>query len=351
MGADLKQLPPDNLPELRYDAPELRPRLSMHPSAMPHSSPTPIQLPPGHPNMGEAQLSYGGQKPAGGWSSAPPPGGGMGGMGGGMMGGGGGAQGPGSGPGASVGDLFSTFFLLAGKFFGPLFGAYAGLEIVKLLLVCPQWILLFMLTGAVAMDNETIGLIAGTGMLCANLVVAFGSFLIAGVQMGFLRAVRHTLVVGKDQVGGVGGVFSGAFKKTPAALVILLLGGIVISIGYGLCVIPGIILTPLVGLTGYLVVACDEPLGNALSEAVRLLKKNIGATIVWWLVATITLSVFYGCLFGMSFAAVEIGRYGGLVAGIVNFFVMETGALFVWLWSGAFVVTVETKDCNLTLVR
>jgi len=307
-----------------------------------------------------------GQKPSGGWDYGPPgSGGGAGAPGGGPPGqkppggwdyggdGGGDIYGqPGSGGPASIGDVFSNFFMLLKRSFGGILVAFVLIGTISMMCQCPSWTVWFLATGIIPIDvDTTLLLTAGVGSYCTMALGYFGALVVASLQMAMFRPMRIALVQGTDELGGVGGTLKEVFSKFVPAFVVVLITGVVVAIGLMLCVLPGLIAAILMMFVGYLVVATDAGIGEAFGESFRLVKENLVAVLVAIVVLFTVGSLVAGCGWGIMFGAMALTpQYGGLIATITMFFINFTLFIFLNLFMGAFVTTIETSDASVELM-
>ncbi len=121
------------------------------------------------------------------------------------------------------------------------------------------------------------------GFLVMILVNGLTCGLIAGpLMLGFWRGIE------KDRTGGraqIGDVFSGFDRFLPSFLVSLL-GGLAAGIGSLLCIIPGLLIAPIVPIGIYLIHRGETDGMQALSRGFEILKANL-------LMAAVTTFVLY----------------------------------------------------------
>jgi uncharacterized membrane protein len=112
--------------------------------------------------------------------------------------------------------------------------------------------------------------------ILALLLVSIGS----GVGMGLLTGplmVGYTQMLMKEQEGQpttVGDIFKG-FDDFVPGLIVGLLGSMIVSFGYMFCIVPGMLLAPLVPFAVYLVAAGEKDGVVALKRAFELLQANL----------------------------------------------------------------------------
>ena len=121
------------------------------------------------------------------------------------------------------------------------------------------------------------------GFLVITLVNGLTCGLIAGpLIVGFWRGIE------KDRAGGraeIGDIFS-AFDRFLPSFLVSLLGGLAAGIGSLLCIIPGLLIAPIVPIGLYLVHRGETDGLNALSRAFEILKANL------WMAALTTFILY-----------------------------------------------------------
>jgi uncharacterized membrane protein len=112
--------------------------------------------------------------------------------------------------------------------------------------------------------------------------VSFG--VLAGPMMvGYMRLV---MIEEQGSKASIGDVFKGFDDFVPALLAVLV-GGIVVGIGFMLCVIPGVLIMALVPTAAYLVAAGEKDGINALKRAWETVKDNLAGSCLCALVLAI----------------------------------------------------------------
>ncbi|MFZ9886722.1 MAG: hypothetical protein ACO3JL_04390 [Myxococcota bacterium] len=112
--------------------------------------------------------------------------------------------------------------------------------------------------------------------LVALLLVAVGGSVGMGILTGPLL-VGYAWLVERERKGETTSptdVFKG-FDAFVPALIVSLLGGLIVSIGYALMVIPGLLLSPLVPLGLWLVAQGERDGVGALKDAWGILKNHL----------------------------------------------------------------------------
>jgi len=126
-----------------------------------------------------------------------------------------------------------------------------------------------------------------THIVATLLVVIIGNVsfgILAGPMMvGYMRLVRIEDEGGKP---GIGDVFKGFDDFVPALLAVLV-GGIIVGVGFVLCVIPGLLIMALVPTAAYLVAVGEKDGIEALKRAWQVVKENLVASCLCSLVLAI----------------------------------------------------------------
>lgn len=147
------------------------------------------------------------------------------------------------------------------------------------------------------------------GFFILILVNSLTCGLIMGpLTLGFWKGLE------KDRSGGradIGDIFS-AFDRFVPALLVSLIGGIAVTIGSFLCIIPGLLIAPIIPIGLYLIHRGETDGMQALSRALEILKANLVmaavTTFVVYLVGSLGVVVCYiGILATMPIA------FGGLL--------------------------------------
>jgi len=112
--------------------------------------------------------------------------------------------------------------------------------------------------------------------------ISFG--ILAGPMMvGYMRMIKVEDEGGKAEIGDV---FKGFDDFVPALLAVLV-GGIVVGIGFMLCVIPGLVIMAVVPTAAYLVAVGEKDGINALKRAWASVKENLVGAFLCTLILTI----------------------------------------------------------------
>jgi len=112
---------------------------------------------------------------------------------------------------------------------------------------------------------------------------------VGGVTAGLLTgpmAVGYMRMIQKEDEGGkveIADVFKGFDDFVPALLAVLL-SSIAVSIGFMLCVLPGLLIMALVPTSAYLVAMGEKDGINAIRRAFAAIKENLLGTVICSLV-------------------------------------------------------------------
>lgn len=135
------------------------------------------------------------------------------------------------------------------------------------------------------------------------LIFVFGGAISFQILSGPLMVgyMRGMMKEDRGQRAEIGDVFSG-FNDFVPALIAHLVGGLIVAVGFFLCVIPGLLILPLVWLSLYAVAAGDKDGINAIKTSWNIVMNNM---------VTLALAAF---VFGL------VGMLGALACGIGQFF-------------------------------
>lgn len=124
--------------------------------------------------------------------------------------------------------------------------------------------------GFSGLKNNPVTHIVATLLVIFISGVGFG-LLTGPMVVGYMKMIKIEDEGGKPEIADV---FKG-FENFVPALLAVLVGSIIVSIGYMLCVLPGMLLMAIIPTAAYLV-ACDENDGiNALKRAWVAVKGNL----------------------------------------------------------------------------
>jgi len=113
--------------------------------------------------------------------------------------------------------------------------------------------------------------------------------IVGGVTAGLLTGpmvVGYMRMIQKEEEGGkaeVADVFKGFDDFVPALLAVLL-SSIIVSIGFMLCVLPGLLMIALVPTAAYLVATGEKDGINAIKRAFAAIKENLLGSVICSLV-------------------------------------------------------------------
>lgn len=129
--------------------------------------------------------------------------------------------------------------------------------------------------GIAGFKKNPLNHIVATLLVVVISGVGFG-LLTGPMLVGYMRMIQAEA---EGTSGGIGDVFKGFDDFVPALLSVLL-ASLVVSIGFMLCVLPGLLIMPLVPIAAYLVATGEKDGIQALSRAWSILKANlVGAAL------------------------------------------------------------------------
>lgn len=121
-------------------------------------------------------------------------------------------------------------------------------------------------------------------LLIAVVNSASGGLLAGPMMVGFMRGLMKE---DRGQPAEIGDLFSG-FSDFVPALIGALLGGVAVAIGYFLCIVPGLIIAPILPLTMYQIAAGEKDGIAALKKSWELIQKNmVGLALTMFVVALV----------------------------------------------------------------
>jgi hypothetical protein len=124
--------------------------------------------------------------------------------------------------------------------------------------------------GYSGLKNNPVTHIIAT-VLVAIVGSVSGGLLYGPMVVGYMRMIKLEDEGGRAEIGDV---FKGFDDFIPALLAVLV-GSIVVAIGFMLCVIPGLLIIALVPTAAYLVATGEKDGINALSRAWAAVKENL----------------------------------------------------------------------------
>lgn len=176
-------------------------------------------------------------------------------------------------------DVFKT--LLGQLVPSGLLGAFAIMAAAAVLAHSPLWVAQYLDHRAraqvLAGDFNTfasLGLVSSAlKIMSAALVV-----LVFTARLGLARPMRALVLGGGPQTQRVGDLLRLALDRFAPNLGIVLLYGVAISVGMGLCIVPGIVAAVVLYPALYLV-ATEREIGDALTLAVDWISRHTGALL------------------------------------------------------------------------
>ncbi|GED96984.1 hypothetical protein [Gordonia crocea] len=260
---------------------------------------------PGYPPAGQQPGAYppaAGQQPgaypppppgAPGSYPPPPPGGAY-------------PQGPAAGQPYNIGDGFSWAFNKFGKNAGPLIIA----TLIYLIIVGVVYGIFYGIGFALA-DKETVYGTTTVSFGAGTFAVWIIGYLVTLVVGGYVLSSfwNGILQITDGQQVSVGSFFQP--RNVGNVIIATLLSGIIIGIGYALCVLPGLIAAIFLFFTVVAVVDRNISGTAGLGASFNLVKENFGPAILTWLVVSIALAI------GGAICAIGL-LVAGPVAGLLT---------------------------------
>lgn len=245
---------------------------------------------------------------------------------------------------ASFEDVTRNFRLLWSRGAGSLFGAYALLMLVQLLLQAPTWALNYVMLA----DPSKALQVAGVMMLWGLVTIGLG-IVVGAVSAGLARPMRALVVEGAGAVGGTGDVLKQAVTRfVPTAGMVVL---VALSIAFGLCllVIPGLAAMFFLFSAVYLVAATDTPFGDAFARSYRISVNNAALVMGVFAALIVYALVIGGLSVGVQLLAQStLGAFGQAVLAPALIFVLgaAVGFPFLLAYTG-FLIALELADSGL----
>lgn len=140
--------------------------------------------------------------------------------------------------------------------------------------------------GIDGLKNNLVTHVVATVLLAIVNGVSFG-LLYGPLHVGYMKMAKIEDEGGQAQVGDL---FKG-FDDFVPALVSGLIGMVIVSIGFMACIIPGILLMPIMSLSAYFVAMGEKDGVEAIKRAWAVWKENIVASCLTALVLTIVGSI------------------------------------------------------------
>jgi len=158
-----------------------------------------------------------------------------------------------------------------------------------------------------------VGLALAWGLGILNTIVAV---LISGMQIALFRAVRVALVEGPDAVRERGGAIAIARERYGLSLAAGVVFGLIMGVGFLLCVLPGFAVLVLLSMFPFLVAATDTPFGDAFKRSFDLVVKNIATVLILFA------ALFFAGVLIVGIAVILsalMAFLGALVGGLIGF--------------------------------
>jgi len=126
---------------------------------------------------------------------------------------------------------------------------------------------------------------AAMGMLGIQLawsVVAMVLGLVIGVIQGGLFGVMHSMVHKPDSApDSVGAVFRATTSTFVRVLIMMLVAGVITTIGVVLCVLPGVVAAFVLAPAVYLAASRPDPIMELVQRSVDLVRANLGLCLLF----------------------------------------------------------------------
>lgn len=210
---------------------------------------------------------------------------------------GGGAQDPASGGGGqlsggspgqavSVGDAFNWAWQKFQQNLGPIvIVAVLWVAVTAIIYLIWNFAVIASLTGVDCVTNPRTGFVecdAGAGFFMSMILLVVGVLLSWLISSFFqLAIIRGGLMLTRGETLDVGKLLS--FDQFAPFLLGTLLVGIGVSIGYALCIIPGIIVMFFSFFYGYFIVDKNQSPVDAIKSSFQLVNSNIGSVVIFFL--------------------------------------------------------------------
>jgi hypothetical protein len=138
-------------------------------------------------------------------------------------------------------------------------------------------------------------------LLLVGILSSIGMGLLTGpLMVGYMRMLMRQE---QGEATSAGDVFKG-FDDFVPGLIVGLLGSLIVSAGYAFCVIPGILLAPIMPFALYLVAAGEKDGVAALKRAFELVQANLVPAAVCSFVLSLVAGLgVLGCFVGLLVTA------------------------------------------------
>ncbi len=190
---------------------------------------------------------------------------------------------------------------------------------------------------------------AGAG-LAIQLIAIVQVILILSLRVALLSTVRRVAFEGAEAVGSLGAVVQNMIGRIGPSILITLVMGIIVTVGFILCVIPGLVALFFFAFAPYLVAARGTEIVAGLQESARWARRE-WLLLVTALLVAIVVSGAIACVVGLvtgagfrAVVAVPAGLFGGWVFNTILGYI-------AFLWWGAVYVTAESRMQVQTLRR
>lgn len=191
------------------------------------------------------------------------------------------------------------------------------------------------------------GTAGGTAVQAIGFVQAIA---VLTLRVALLRTLRDVGLHGASAVGSPGAVFRDVARHIVPAFLITVVAGLVVGIGFVLCVLPGLVALFFLAFAPYLVVAQGESILDGMRRSAE-----------WaWREWPLLLSAVVVAMIGGGLMACVMGAIGGLITGtvaavpsaLVGGWIVNTVVGYVaFLWWGAVYVTAESREQVETLQK
>lgn len=306
------------------------------PGGTPPSAPPPGAPPPGAPPPGGFGPPPGGAPPGG--FGAPP----------------GGAPPGGETPNAvSFNDVVDNFKLLFDRSKSGILPAMVVMSVLWILLSTPQYLTNFLKLRALS-EGDFDSMWVGTGIgACSGLWILVVAVLVGALRAGISRPMRRVMVEGPGAVQGVGDALKQCTHRYGMLVGAYLLTVIALVIGALLCILPMFVVMFFVAFVPYLVSACEADVVEAFKRSATY-AQNQWQVLAGVLGGFVLIMVVVGCCVGGVTNALAVRIFGlsgtALVSPLLAI-VGELVGLFVWLFFGATLITLETAETGTPIQR
>jgi len=174
----------------------------------------------------------------------------------------------------------SVFNALMARSLGGFLVAYVLLAGASFLMQIPNTLVNYQVQQSLLGDPT-----AAMGMLGIQLawsVVAMVLGLVIGVIQGGLFGVMHSMVHKPDSApDSVGAVFRATTSTFVRVLIMMLVAGVITTIGVVLCVLPGVVAAFVLAPAVYLAASRPDPIMELVQRSVDLVRANLGLCLLF----------------------------------------------------------------------